>query len=121
AKELAKQAASAAPAAAPAAPKPLSPGEVIDKAFELLPQLFLPERAKGWKATIHFDIGGADPWTIAVADGKCSTTKGKEGDPSCVVTVDAETYAAVVKGELKPEKAFMSGKIRATNLADMMK
>ncbi|MGE0709339.1 MAG: SDR family NAD(P)-dependent oxidoreductase [Planctomycetota bacterium] len=122
AKELAAAEAAAAPAAAAAAPAAaLTPGQVIDKAFELLPKVFVPERAKGWKAVIHFDIGGADPWTVTVGDGGCSTAKGKEGTATCVVTVDAETYAAVVKGELKPEKAFMSGKIRASNLGDMMK
>jgi NAD(P)-dependent dehydrogenase (short-subunit alcohol dehydrogenase family)/putative sterol carrier protein/acyl dehydratase len=119
AKELAKKATAGAPAAAPAAPA--GPGAVIDRAFTLLPQLFLPGRAKGWQAVMHFDIGGADPWTVLVADGKCSTSKGLSGEATCVVKVDAETYAAVVKGELKPEKAFMSGKIRATNLGDMMK
>jgi NAD(P)-dependent dehydrogenase (short-subunit alcohol dehydrogenase family)/acyl dehydratase/putative sterol carrier protein len=117
-KEAMAKAAAPAPAPAPAAS---GPGAVIDKAFQLLPEVFLPERAKGWNAAIHFDIGGADPWTVLVQDGTCRTVRGKEGDSTCVVTVDAETYAAVIKGELKPDKAFMSGKIKATNLGDMMK
>ena len=33
----------------------------------------------------------------------------------------AEVYADVVMGKTKPEKAFMEGKITATNLGDMMK
>ncbi|MBL4844550.1 MAG: SDR family NAD(P)-dependent oxidoreductase [Planctomycetes bacterium] len=116
---LAKRAAAPAAAAAPTAP--IGPGAVIDRAFELLPQIFLPARVKGWNANIHFDIGGATPWTVHVAEGACRTERGKQGEPTCVVTVDAETYAAVIKGELKPDKAFMSGKIKASNLGEMMK
>jgi len=122
AKAIVKEAlAKAAAPAAPPAPAASGPGAVIDKAFQLLPEVFLPARAKGWNAAIHFDIGGADPWTVLVKDGTCKTVRGKEGEATCVVTVDAETYAAVIKGELKPDKAFMSGKIKATNLGDMMK
>jgi acyl dehydratase/putative sterol carrier protein len=104
-----------------AAAAPMSDQQIIDKAFEMLPQVFLPGRAKGWTAAVVFDIQGGDPWTMVVKDGTCSTSKTKHDSPTCVVTVDKATYASVVKGELKPEKAFMAGKIKATNLADMMK
>ena len=123
AKAIVKEALAAAPTApAPAAaPAPVGPTAVIDQAFQILPQLFVPERAKGWSAVVQFEIAGANPWTITVADGACRTEPGQLGAPTCVVTTDAETYAAVVKGELKPDKAFMAGKIKATNLGDMMK
>src|SRR5690606_28844508 len=101
----------AAPAAAGGA-APAGEEAIIDQAFGLLPKVFVPERAKGWKATIHFDIAGATPWTVTVDDAGCRTEKGKVGTPTCVVTVDKATYAAILTGQEKPEKAFMAGKIR---------
>ena len=47
--------------------------------------------------------------------------KGKVGDATCTVKVKAEDYAKVVSGKMRPEKAFMEGKISASNLSDMMK
>ncbi len=123
ARELAQAqaAAVAAPVAPAAAAAPSGPEQVIDRAFAALPSVFLPERAKGWTARIVFDIQGGTPWTVRVEGGACTTTRGKADDPTCVVTVDKETYAKVLSGEEKAEKAFMMGKIRATNLTDMMK
>ncbi|RMG15913.1 MAG: hypothetical protein D6731_07295, partial [Planctomycetota bacterium] len=118
ARALAEAEASAGEGAPSARP---SAEEVIDQAFALLPQVFVPERAPGWEAAIVFDIQGASPWTVRVSGGRCTTERGRAEDPTCVVTVDRDTYAAVIRGEEKPEKAFLAGKIRATNLADMMK
>src|SRR5439155_14751693 len=75
----------------------------------------------GWTATIHFEIKGADDYTVKIGDGKCSTEKGKAGSPTCVVKTDAQTYSDIVVGKERAEKAFMGGKITATNLGDMMK
>ncbi|MEZ6183552.1 MAG: SCP2 sterol-binding domain-containing protein [Planctomycetota bacterium] len=107
AKQLAEQH-QAAPAAV-AAPQPLGPAQVIGAAFRLMPQVFVPERAKGWNAVIHFDITDGTPYTVSVQDGACSTQEGKHGDATCVVTVDQQTYADVVQGKQKPEQAFMAG------------
>jgi len=110
----------AAPAAA-AAPAAMTPAQIIDKAFELMPQVFVADKAKGWTATIQFEISGANPWTVMIADGKCTAKKGLEGTPTCKVKTDAQTYSDILTGKERPEKAFMGGKITATNLGDMMK
>ncbi|RMG06891.1 MAG: SDR family NAD(P)-dependent oxidoreductase, partial [Planctomycetota bacterium] len=110
---------SAAPPPAP--PAPAGDAEVIARAFARLPEVFLPERARGWTANILFDIRDGTPWTVSVDESGCRAQEGKHGQPTCVVTVDQATYAAIVRGEEKPEKAFLAGKIRASNLGDMMK
>ncbi|MEZ6183553.1 MAG: SDR family NAD(P)-dependent oxidoreductase [Planctomycetota bacterium] len=56
-KEIAGEARPAAAAAA----APAGPGAVIATAFRLMPQVFVPERAKGWSAVIHFDIATGRP------------------------------------------------------------
>src|SRR5690606_4808822 len=94
ARELADKAPAAAPAApAPAAPAALSDEQIIEQAFRRLPEVFVPERAKGWNAAIVFDIQGAKPWSVIVKDGVCRTEPGKQADPTCTVTVDKATYS----------------------------
>jgi NAD(P)-dependent dehydrogenase (short-subunit alcohol dehydrogenase family)/acyl dehydratase len=110
-----------APVTAPAAGAPMSNAQIIATAFRVMPKVFRPDRAKGWNAVLQFDIQGGTPWTITIQDGVCTTQEGKHGEPTCVVTVDEATYAAVVSGTEKAEKAFMAGKIKASNLGDMMK
>ncbi len=123
--EAEKAAAGGGAAAAPAKPAakaaPSGPGAVIDAAFGMLPEVFVPSGAAGWTANVQFAIKGADDWTVIIADGTCKTEKGLTGTPTCTVKVDAETYAGVVAGKIRAEKAFMEGKITASNLGDMMR
>ncbi|MDF1662935.1 MAG: MaoC/PaaZ C-terminal domain-containing protein, partial [Planctomycetota bacterium] len=116
--ELAKKAAASA---APAAATPAGPDAIIAQAFALMPEVFVPERAKGWNANIQFNIDGASDWSLIVDNGTCKSVKGLEGTATCTVKVKAETWADIVTGKEKAEKAFMSGKITASNLGDMMK
>jgi acyl dehydratase/putative sterol carrier protein len=87
----------------------------------LLPQAFLPEKAAGWSAAIHFAIAGADAYTLIVKDGKASIAPGKGDALTCTVQLDAETIVGMLDGSVKGEQAFMAGKIKADNLGDMMK
>ncbi|MDP6931915.1 MAG: SDR family NAD(P)-dependent oxidoreductase, partial [Myxococcota bacterium] len=41
--------------------------------FRRMPEAFVPERAGSWTAVIHFDVKGTGSWTVAIADGTCST------------------------------------------------
>jgi putative sterol carrier protein len=45
---------------------------------------------------------------------------GLKGDPNCVVETDDETYVAVETGKINPQEAFMSGKIKVSDLMQMM-
>lgn len=84
-----------------------TPEKRIEAAFQRLALVFNPKQAKKkWTATIHFDIRGGMPWTVVVADGKCSVKKGNLGEPSCVITIDERVHAAVVAGKKKPESLF---------------
>ncbi|MBI4574981.1 MAG: SDR family NAD(P)-dependent oxidoreductase [Planctomycetes bacterium] len=112
-------AATAAPAAASVAPS--GSAAVVERGLSLMPELFVPEKAAGWRAVMHFAIQGAGDYTLTVADGRCAFARGKEGTATCVVKSDAETWAGMVQGKVRPEKAFMEGRITATNMADMMK
>ncbi|MCA8925416.1 MAG: SDR family NAD(P)-dependent oxidoreductase, partial [Planctomycetes bacterium] len=57
------------PPAPAGAAEPAGPAAVIATAFRLLPEVFVPARAKGWNAVIHFDISDGTPYTVTIADG----------------------------------------------------
>ncbi len=100
-----------------------SDAEQVARLFEALPATFKAGRAGSWSTVLRFAIGNAGAFTLEVKDGKASVRRG-EGDapPKATVTVDkAATLLAMARGELKPEQAFMAGKIKADDLGELMK
>lgn len=87
-----------------------------------LPLRVKPDKLNGHSTTFHFDISGDNggQYTVHVKDGKCDVSEGIQGEAECTVTTDSETYRQVELGEMAPEMAVMSGKIRISNLQAMM-
>jgi acyl dehydratase/putative sterol carrier protein len=115
----AKAAAAPATPAAPAAAH--TPADQVAEVFQRMPEGFLPDKAQGWNATMHFKVAGAGDFTVAVQDGVCTTAPTLEGAPTCEVGTDVDTFLGMVDGTVDGQQAFMQGKVTATNLADMMK
>ncbi len=114
-------AAPAAPAAAAAAPADASPEARVKALFAAMPNAFKAEKAGGWEATIHFDVTGTGAYSLVVAGGACAFHEGAHGSPTGKVTFDAaETLLSMSAGKIKPEQAFMAGKIKADNMALLM-
>ena len=82
--------------------------------IEALPGAFLPEKAGGAKALIQFDLTGegAGKWSLNVADGACEVQEGTVSNPDVTLTMAADDFAAMYKGQLNPVQAFMGGKIK---------
>lgn len=124
-----------APAPAPASPPgqpwlppdsttdPASPPMTAEALIRSLPDRLRPERAEGVAATVHYVIAGAEPadWTIRVADGECTATAGHDGEPDCVVRTDAATYVGLETGADNPQVAFMTGRLKVSNVAVMLR
>ncbi|QDG50985.1 SDR family NAD(P)-dependent oxidoreductase [Persicimonas caeni] len=90
--------------------------------FEALPQTLRADKAGSWKATIQFEVEGTGTYTIDVADGQASFQGGPSDDRDGKVTFDsADTLLALASGKLKPEQAFMGGKIGSDNMDILMK
>ena len=47
-------------------------------------------------------------------------TDGFSGTPNCTIETDDETYVAVETGKINPQEAFLTGKIRVSDLMSMM-
>lgn len=106
----------------PAQTPPPASEPTLAEVFESMPRRFRPEKAEGFSAVFHFDLAGDEPgqWTLRIADGACATEPGHAGDCDCLVQMDQATYLGVETGRLNPQVAFMSGKIKVSDIAKMM-
>jgi NAD(P)-dependent dehydrogenase (short-subunit alcohol dehydrogenase family)/acyl dehydratase/putative sterol carrier protein len=99
-----------------------SPQALIDEAFERMGEAFVAEKAAGWTTTLHFKVGADLAYTVNIADQEVATQKGLDGTPNCTISFDSEeTFLGTIAGEIKPESAFMAGKIKADNMGELMR
>ena len=101
----------------------MSKPEKASEIIESLPQRFKPEKAEGVNTTFHFDIAGENggQYTVNIADGTCTVEQGHQGEANCVVTTKDKVYEDVELGRTNPQMAVMMGKIKISNLGEMMK
>ena len=82
--------------------------------IEALPSAFVPERAKGIKATYQFELTGegGGNWVLEIADQQCQVREGIADKPDAPISLAAADYVALVKGELDAMGAFIGGKLK---------
>jgi putative sterol carrier protein len=83
--------------------------------MEKMPGAFIPEKAQGVDAVIHFKFTGAEPgeWNATIKGGKCEVAQGiPQIKPTMTLTADSSDYIKIFTGELDGMKAFMEGKIK---------
>lgn len=88
-----------------------------------LPDRVSKEALEDKETVFHFDLGGDEPiqMTVEVQDGELLVKEGLEGDAECVVSGKAENLMKVINGKLNPMLALMTGKIKVSNQAAMLK
>jgi putative sterol carrier protein len=90
---------------------PLTIAELMEK----MPGAFIPEKAQGLDAVIHFKFTGAEPgeWNAVIKDGKVQVAQGIPArQPNMTLTADSADYIKIFTGELDGMQAFMHGKIK---------
>jgi len=82
--------------------------------IEAMPRAFVPERAKGLKATYQFELTGegGGNWVLEIANQQCQVREGVAGKPDATISLAAADYVALVKGELDPIGVFMRGRLK---------
>jgi hypothetical protein len=91
---------------------------ILASVFERMPQIFRADRAGSMRATTHWSVtggpdGGADDWTVRVADGTCTTTRGHDGDATLALTMGAAEFLKLISKSGNPVMMFMTGKMKA--------
>ncbi|HEX8994779.1 MAG TPA: SCP2 sterol-binding domain-containing protein [Ktedonobacterales bacterium] len=86
----------------------------IPESFAGLQAAFLPERAATVNKTIQFNFTGAEEsvWHMVIANGVMSYGQGAPENPNATATVDAEDWLRLLRGELNPMSAVISGKLK---------
>lgn len=80
-----------------------------------------PVKARGWNACLHVDLIDGDGYTLTATNGRCTTRRGLHGEATCVLTTDEETAYGVFRGEIDGTQAYMKGKLKISNVSDIMK
>ena len=90
---------------------PLTIAELMEK----MPDAFIPEKAEGVDAVVHFKFTGgeAGEWNAVIKDGKCEVAQGiPRRQPTMTLTADSSDYIKLFTGELDGMQAFMQGKLK---------
>ncbi len=87
-----------------------------------LPAKIAPEALVGLDTVFHFNLDkGELQKTVKVADGKMAIEDGLVGEAKCVVSASSDLLMKVIKREENPMMAVMMGKIKISNVNEMMK
>lgn len=87
----------------------------ISELMEKMPSAFIPDKAIGIDAVVHFIFTGTEPgeWHAIIKDGKCIVSQGiPHSRPVLTLTSDSSDYLKIFSGELDGMQAFMQGKIK---------
>lgn len=86
----------------------------LNTIFANLGQNLDADKARDINLTILFNLTGegGGEYYASIKDGQLDSGKGSVADPSATLTMDADDFAAMSKGDLNPMMAFMSGKIK---------
>src|SRR5205807_4340204 len=89
----------------------MTPDQIVDA----MPEYLLPEKAGTTKATIQFDLSGANSgkWWVKIHDGKAESGKGEPGEaPNLTLMADSNDWVKIMTGKLDGTAAFMQGKLK---------
>jgi len=90
--------------------------------------LSLSDRLKTYKVdpnyqtTVHFDLLGPNggKFTVNISNGACTVQEGHIGQANCMLTAKDKDYEDVELGRSNPQMAVLMGKIRLSNMGEMM-
>lgn len=89
-----------------------------------LPQRIKTDKIAGDTSSVfHFKLAGptGGDFTAELKNKQVKVSDGLVGEPTCVVTAKASDYEDLELGRGNPQMMFMMGKIKVTNLGEVMK
>jgi len=90
-----------------------------------LPSKVDPAALEGLETNFHFiiskDGGEPEEISIEVKDGNIQAQNGLHGDPKCTVRASDENLSKLLKGDLNPMMAILTGKLKISNQGEMLK
>lgn len=96
---------------------------LLQSIYQSIPDRFRPAKAEGYASIVHFDISGDEPiqFSVSIDHGECQLEEGLQGKPSCVVKAKSKHYVALESGEMNPQLAILTGKVKVSNINEMLR
>lgn len=87
-----------------------------------MPTVFNPDAAGDMETDIYFKVGGEEPgdYYLRIADGKCMFHEGAPASPQLTIETPSEVWAAISRGELDGQQAFLQQKYKAVGDAGLL-
>ncbi len=88
--------------------------ENISDMINDLPDRIDLEKTKGINALLQFSLSGegGGEWGVTIDDGKVMVKEGQLANPQLIIKASAENALKIMRDELNPVGAFMTGKIK---------
>lgn len=88
-----------------------------------LPERINTDTLEGHSTRFHFIFSGDDPadLTVEIEDSEVHVRDGLVGEPECVVKAKSDDFMKLLRGELNPMMALLTGKLKVSNQAIMMR
>jgi len=88
-----------------------------------LPTKVSPQAIEGLETIFHFDIDGDEGGqiTLSVKDGVCEASEGLLGAAKCVVRAKDKNLMKLLKGDVNPMMALLTGQLKISNQSEMLK
>ena len=90
------------------------PVDVRATGGENLAKLAGPEKSRGFKGSIQWDLEGSRgtrSWHVSIVDGRAVAAEGPADDASVKMHMSVPVFARVLARELDPARAMMEGKL----------
>ncbi len=96
---------------------------MLQEIIQSIPQRFRSDKARDYKTNIHFILKGDEPqeFTISIFEGICEVKDGLQEAAACTVKAKSQHYLALEKGELNPQLAILTGKLKVSNINEMLR
>lgn len=87
------------------------------------PQRVNPEALGDKETVFHFNISGdgGGEFTVDLKNGTATVTEGMVGEAKCVISTSSDTFVGIMEKTQNAMMAFTFGKIKVTNVAELMK
>ncbi|MEN8137334.1 MAG: CoA transferase [Bacteroidota bacterium] len=96
----------------------------INQLFQSLPIRFRPEKAGNLNIIVHFvlkDIKDTHKFSVKIHDSKVEVNEGISGDANCIVKSNVSTYIKLETGEINPQLALLTGKVKVSDINEMLR
>ena len=88
-----------------------------------MPNKVAPEAIEGASTRFHFILDAPDGQnvTVGIEEGEAYSKEGLEGEPTCVVKAKSDNMLKILKGDMNPMMAILTGKLKISNQGEMLK